>query len=92
MFRDYAYGFRPNEAEEDLGWYDTGLGHMYMDPLIKLHLEQRSNPNGISPRESKEVAKYRYAWLAMIMKIYQKMTSNNGKTIEKLQLQIQTQM
>lgn len=32
------HGFRSNEADEDLGWYDTGLGHMYMvrSSIIKL--------------------------------------------------------
>ncbi len=71
------HGFRADEAEEDLGWYDTGLGHMYMDPLIKLHVENRSRFNNpeeggtMSKLESKEVAKYRYAWLAMAMKLYQ---------------------
>ena len=24
------HGFRSNEADEDLGWYDAGLGHLYM--------------------------------------------------------------
>ncbi len=65
------HGFRADEAEEDLGWYDTGLGHMYMDPLIKLHLHNRAQPEGQSKLESKEVAKYRYAWLSMIMRLYQ---------------------
>jgi len=65
------HGFRADEAEEDLGWYDTGLGHMYMDPLMKLHVQNRSTPEGMSKLESKEVAKYRYAWLAMVMKLYQ---------------------
>jgi len=70
------HGFRPSEADEDLGWYDTGLGHPYMDPLMKLYPEYRQKEEkvqGVSDGtiESKEVARYRYAWLAMIMKIYQ---------------------
>lgn len=65
------HGFRLGEADEDLGWYDSGLGHMYMDPLMKLARESRLRPEGRHPIESKEVAKYRYAWLAMVMKIYQ---------------------
>lgn len=66
------HGFRPNEADEDLGWYNTGLGHLFMDVLIKLYPECRSKPGGISRLESKELAEYRYAWLEMVMKIYQK--------------------
>ncbi len=65
------HGFRADEADEDLGWYDTGLGHMYMDPLMKLYMQNRATPEGMSKLESKEVAKYRYAWLAMVMKLYQ---------------------
>jgi len=65
------HGFRVNEADEDLGWYDTGLGHMYMDPLMKLAPENRRKPRGCSGIEGKDVANYRYAWLAMIMRIYQ---------------------
>lgn len=65
------HGFRADEADEDLGWYDTGLGHMYMDPLMKLHIENRSNHDGMSKLETKDVARYRYAWLALVMKLYQ---------------------
>lgn len=65
------HGFRVAEAEEDLGWYDTGLGHMYMDFLMLLYPEFRAKPGGMSPVESKECAKYRYAWLDMVMRIYQ---------------------
>jgi len=64
------HGFRPSEAEEDLGWYDTGLGHFYMDPLMKLYPEYRQKKLN-ETIESKEVARYRYAWLSMILKIYQ---------------------
>jgi len=66
------HGFRAGEAEEDLGWFDSGLGHMMMDVLMLLYPEQRLKPGNISPLESKECAKYRYAWLHMIMQIYQK--------------------
>jgi Sulfotransferase family len=63
------HGFRPAEAEEDMGWYGTGLGHMYMDPLMKLYPEyRRMEPNKLI---SKEVANYSYAWLKMVMQIYQ---------------------
>jgi hypothetical protein len=66
------HGFRADEADEDLGWYNTGLGHLYFDPLIKLYPENRAEPEGMSKLESsKEVTEYRYAWLAMIMRLYQ---------------------
>ena len=65
------HGFRPSEADEDLGWYDTGLGHPYMDPLMKLYPEYRQKKEKEKTIETRDVAKYRYAWLAMIMKIYQ---------------------
>ncbi len=54
------HGFRPNEADEDLGWYDNGIGHLYFDVLMKLWPEQRAKEGGISPLESKQMAKYRY--------------------------------
>ena len=63
--------FFVHEAEEDMGWYNTGLGHMYMDPLMKLAPENWQKARGRSALESKNLAKYRYAWLAMIMQIYQ---------------------
>ena len=31
------HGFRPAEAEEDLGIYDLGFGHRYVDPQLFLH-------------------------------------------------------
>ena len=65
------HGFRPSEADEDLGWYNTGLGLLFMDSLLKLVPENRAKPLGMSVLETKEVAKYRYAWLALIMKLYQ---------------------
>jgi len=65
------HGFRAGEADEDLGWYNTGIGHLFMDALIKLYPENRSKPQGISPLESKDFAIYRYEWLSMIMRIYQ---------------------
>jgi len=64
------HGFRPNEADEDLGWYNNALGHPYMDALMKLYPQyQKRHLNDTI--ESIHVAKYRYAWLSMIMKIYQ---------------------
>mmetsp|Transcript_20084 Transcript_20084/g.58098 ORF Transcript_20084/g.58098 Transcript_20084/m.58098 type:complete len:590 (-) Transcript_20084:22-1791(-) len=65
------HGFRFDEAEEDLGWYDAACGHGYFDVLMVMYPEQRSKVGGVSPLESKECARYRYAWLHMIMKIYQ---------------------
>lgn len=64
------HSFRPNEADEDLGWYNNALGHPYMDALMKLYPQyQKRHLNDTI--ESAHVAKYRYAWLSMIMKIYQ---------------------
>ena len=65
------HGYRPGEAEEDQGWYYIGLGHMFTDTLLKLATENRATPIGMSVLETKEVARYRYAWLALIMKLYQ---------------------
>lgn len=65
------HGFRSGEADEDIGWYDAALGHMFMDPLMKLHRECRMRKEGMHSIETKEVAKYRYAWLSMVMKIHQ---------------------
>jgi len=44
------------QAEEDLGWYHTGLGHPYMDPLMKLYPEYRQKEIN-ETIESKEVAR-----------------------------------
>ena len=64
------HGFLPNEADEDLGWYNNALGQPYMDSLMKLYPQyQKRHLNDTI--ESTHVAKYRYAWLSMIMKIYQ---------------------
>ena len=66
----------PAEADEDLGWLDHGLGHRYRT-LFKLYPEYRNKVKNKDDDgswgnvESDEVAEYRYAWLAMIMKIYQ---------------------
>mmetsp|Transcript_8231 Transcript_8231/g.14918 ORF Transcript_8231/g.14918 Transcript_8231/m.14918 type:complete len:349 (-) Transcript_8231:445-1491(-) len=80
------HGFRVDEAEEDLGWYDAGLGHMYMDFLMLLYPEFRAKPGGVSSLESKECARYRYAWLDMVMRIYQHKDKawfdNHGSTEE----------
>jgi len=73
------HGFRFGEADEDLGWYDTGLGHMYFDVLMVMYYEQRAKPGGMSPLESQDCARYRYAWLDMIMKIYQNADSEYAK-------------
>jgi hypothetical protein len=62
------HGFRPEEAEEDLGWYDIGLGMRFMDALILTYPTQRRNG---SPLEDKPTARYRYAWLHMVMQVYQ---------------------
>ncbi len=62
------HGFCTHEDEEDMGWYDMGLGRMYiMDPLMKLAPANRQKVGGRSGLECKGVAKYRYEWLAMIM-------------------------
>ena len=68
------HGVYASEAEEELFWYNYALGHPYMEPLMKLYPEHRQKEKlyGISGTiESKDVAKYRYAWLELIMKIYQ---------------------
>lgn len=65
------HGFRCNEAEEDWGWYDTGLGHMYMGVLILMYPQQRAKEGGKSHLESADCAQYRYAWLDLVMRIYQ---------------------
>ena len=43
------HGFRPGEADEDLGWYDTGLeviiNSMYFDFLV-FHSKYREKPAG----------------------------------------------
>ena len=45
---------------------------MYMDPLMRCYREYRSEKeSGISKLESISVAKYRYAWLNLIMQIHQ---------------------
>ena len=44
---------------------------MYMDSLMRLYREVRQEPGGMSKLEGKEVAKYRYAWLSMVMRIHQ---------------------
>lgn len=70
------HSLTPLEAEEDLTWLDHGLGHRYRT-LFKLYPEYRSKKKGNNDGswgnvESKEVVEYRYAWLSMIMKIYQR--------------------
>ena len=77
------HDFRSGEADEDLGWYDAVLGHFYMDVLMLCYPEQRAKPGKISPLESKECAKYRYAWLHMIMRIYQKADNDYIAELEK---------
>jgi hypothetical protein len=72
------HGFHPGEAEEDLGWYDVGLGHMYMDILMLTYPEQRAKEGGVSPLESKAVAKIRFAWLDLVMRIYQSVETKGG--------------
>jgi hypothetical protein len=74
------HGFHPGEADEDLGWYNVGLGHLFMDVLMLLHPEQRAKPGGISPLESSETAKYRFAFLDLVMRIYQSIEPENNKT------------
>lgn len=74
------HDFIPNEADESLSWYNSGLGHHYMDSLMKLYPLYR-NINGCSNGrhtlgineliESNDTALYRYEWTKLIMKIYQ---------------------
>jgi len=76
--------FTPNEADENLTWYDAAYGQRYLDLFMKLYPMYRglSDPNsttspqryptGTSPDlESTAAASYRYAWLKMILQIYQ---------------------
>ena len=66
-----------DEADEDLGLYNSGLGILYQDTL--LHLQPKKNIEAMA-LESAEMATYRYAWLDMIMRIYQKLEPDNNKT------------
>jgi hypothetical protein len=39
-------------AEKDLGWYDTGIGHLLVDVIMLLYPEQRAKQGDISPLEA----------------------------------------
>ncbi|CAB9522760.1 expressed unknown protein [Seminavis robusta] len=65
------HGIRPNEADEDLLWYSCAMGHPYMETLIRLYPEARQYPEGMSPLESKQMAKYKYTWIKMMMQLHQ---------------------
>ena len=67
----------PNQVDEDLGLYDSGLGFGYQDTLMLLYPEQKARGMSL---ESTEVAAYRYAWLDMVMRIHQKLEPDSDKT------------
>ncbi|MGB0384345.1 MAG: sulfotransferase [Ardenticatenaceae bacterium] len=67
----------PNQVDEDLGIYDSGLGMTYQDTLMLLKEEQKARG---MPLESTSLAKYRYAWLDMVMRIHQTLEPESDKT------------
>ena len=87
------HGVQPNMADEEHIWYDAAVGHMYMQALMRLYKEYRiDGETKIPGLESKETAKYKYAWLKMVMKIHQhedkiqwieKHHEQHGKTLKR---------
>ncbi|EDZ93639.1 MAG: sulfotransferase [Limnospira sp. PMC 1291.21] len=71
------HAMKPNQVDEDLGIYDSGLGFGYQDTLMLLYPEQRARG---MPLESAELAAYRYAWLDMVMRIHQTLEPDSDKT------------
>jgi hypothetical protein len=67
----------PNQVDEDQGFYDPGLGFGYQDTLMLLYPEQKARGMAL---ESMELAAYRYAWLDMVMRIYQTLEPDSDKT------------
>lgn len=67
----------PNQVDEDLGIYDSGLGMTYQDTSMLLHSEQKARG---MPLWSTELAAYRYAWLDMVMRIHQTLEPESDKT------------
>jgi len=87
-----VHALEVDQANEDHVWYNSALGHPYVGTLMLLHREEREKANtngGVSPLNSKECARYRYAWIDMILRIYQHferkdLPSKNEKTEEYL--------
>lgn len=75
-----VHSIEVDQANEDHVWYNSALGHPYVGTLMLLHQNERAKAdknNGISPLNSKECAKYRYAWVDMILRIYQHIEKKN---------------
>ena len=75
-----VHALEVDQANEDHVWYNSALGHPFVGTLMLLHREERRQAdqnNGISPLNSIECAQYRYAWLHMILRIYQKADNTN---------------
>lgn len=63
-------GYRPDEPGDDFRWYNSAIGFPYMDLLLLLHDRLAQETEG-HPWRTRHLASYRYAWLDMIMRIYQ---------------------
>ena len=79
-----VHALEVDQANEDHVWYNSALGIPYVGTLMLLHREERQKAienNGASPLNTKQNAKYRYAWIDMILRIYQhaetKLEDNN---------------
>lgn len=67
----------PDQVDEDLGIYDSGVGFGFQDTLMLLYPEQDARNN---PLETSNFARYRYAWLDMVMRIHQAIDPENNNT------------
>ncbi|MEM7031820.1 MAG: sulfotransferase [Chloroflexota bacterium] len=66
----------PDQVDEDIGWYDSGLGMGFVESQMFLYREHKRRD---FPLQDRDLATYRYAWLDMVMRIYQTLEPESNK-------------
>jgi len=76
-----VHALGPDKANEDHIWYNYALGYSYSLAFMTLHQEERAKATkkrGFESLYSKENATYRYAWIDLVLRIYQHAERTNG--------------